>query len=55
MSGFNVEYRGGAFAIIYIAEYSRMLFNRIVRRVLFFGRSEIFMSIMCILFVVGFV
>nr|YP_009681523.1 NADH dehydrogenase subunit 1 [Septifer bilocularis]QDO71942.1 NADH dehydrogenase subunit 1 [Septifer bilocularis] len=55
VSGFNVEYSGGAFAMIYMAEYSSMLFNSVISSVLFFGSNEIFMSIMCMFFVVGFV
>lgn len=37
VSGFNVEYRRGGFAIIFLAEYARILFIRIIRVVLFLG------------------
>lgn len=35
VSGFNVEYGAGGFAIIFIAEYGRILFLRIMTRVIF--------------------
>jgi len=37
VSGFNVEYRRGGFAIIFLAEYSRILFIRIICVILFLG------------------
>lgn len=37
VSGFNVEYRRGGFALIFMAEYSRILFMRILSVVIFFG------------------
>lgn len=37
VSGFNVEYRRGGFALIFLAEYSRILFIRILFRILFLG------------------
>jgi len=37
VSGFNVEYRGRGFAIIFMAEYRRILFNRLLSGALFFG------------------
>ena len=37
VSGFNTEYRGGGFAIIFMAEYSRILFIRAVSSILFLG------------------
>ena len=37
VSGFNVEYRSGGFAIIFLAEYSNILFIRILRRFIFIG------------------
>jgi NADH-ubiquinone oxidoreductase chain 1 len=39
VSGFNVEYRRGGFALIFLAEYARILFIRILFRVLFLGRD----------------
>jgi NADH-ubiquinone oxidoreductase chain 1 len=37
VSGFNVEYRRGGFALIFMAEYARILFMRILFCVLFLG------------------
>lgn len=37
VSGFNVEYRSGGFALIFLAEYSRILFIRILFSLIFLG------------------
>lgn len=37
VSGFNIEYRRGGFAIIFLAEYARILFIRIICVILFLG------------------
>jgi NADH-ubiquinone oxidoreductase chain 1 len=37
VSGFNVEYRRGGFALIFLAEYSRILFIRILFSLIFLG------------------
>lgn len=37
VSGFNVEYRRGGFALIFLAEYSRILFISILFRIFFLG------------------
>jgi NADH-ubiquinone oxidoreductase chain 1 len=37
VSGFNVEYRRGGFALIFLAEYASILFIRIMFSVLFLG------------------
>lgn len=37
VSGFNVEYRRGGFALIFLAEYSNILFIRLIRCLLFLG------------------
>lgn len=37
VSGFNVEYRRGGFALIFLAEYASILFISIIYRVLFLG------------------
>jgi NADH-ubiquinone oxidoreductase chain 1 len=37
VSGFNVEYRRGGFALIFLAEYSRILFIRILFSIIFLG------------------
>lgn len=39
VSGFNVEYRRGGFALIFLAEYARILFIRILFCVMFLGRD----------------
>jgi NADH-ubiquinone oxidoreductase chain 1 len=37
VSGFNVEYRSGGFALIFISEYARILFIRLIFSLLFLG------------------
>lgn len=37
VSGFNVEYRRGGFALIFLSEYARILFMRILYSVMFLG------------------
>ena len=37
VSGFNIEYRRGGFALIFLSEYSRILFIRILFRLIFMG------------------
>ena len=39
VSGFNTEYRAGGFALIFIAEYSRILFLRGLFAIIFLGRG----------------
>ena len=39
VSGFNTEYRAGGFALIFMAEYSSILFIRAVTSILFLGRA----------------
>lgn len=39
VSGFNVEYRRGGFALIFLAEYARILFIRMLFVVLFLGSN----------------
>ena len=39
MSGFNVEYRREGFALIFLAEYARILFISILFCVIFLGRD----------------
>lgn len=36
VSGYNVEYGGGGFAFLFLAEYSNILFLSIITRVIFF-------------------
>lgn len=39
VSGFNVEYRRGGFALIFLAEYARILFISILFRIIFLGAN----------------
>lgn len=39
VSGFNVEFRGGLFAILFLAEYATILFISIATCVWFFSRG----------------
>lgn len=41
VSGFNVEYGGGVFALLFLGEYTVILFLRVITRVLFFGRFNL--------------
>lgn len=41
VSGFNIEYGAGGFALIFLAEYARILFIRILFSVLFLGSGRI--------------
>lgn len=41
VSGFNTEYRGGAFALIFIAEYTNIIFIRLLTAIFFFGTFPI--------------
>jgi NADH-ubiquinone oxidoreductase chain 1 len=43
VSGFNVEYGGVKFAIIFMAEYANILWMSIVLSVLFFFRKLVFL------------
>lgn len=45
VSGFNIEYRSGGFALIFMAEYARILFISMLFCVIFLG---------CDLFSIGF-
>jgi len=38
VSGFNVEYGGGGFAVLFIAEYGNIIFIRFFTVRIFFGR-----------------
>lgn len=53
VSGFNVEYGGVSFAILFIAEYGNILFIRWVRSYLFFsGERVLFMAVVLIILII---
>lgn len=55
VSGFNIEYRRGGFALIFLAEYSRILFIRIIFVLLFIG-GQVFQLIFFLkLILLGFI
>nr|BCM94559.1 NADH dehydrogenase subuinit 1 [Ceramaster japonicus] len=45
VSGYNVEYAGGPFAMFFIAEYSNIIFMNLLSVVLFFGGSVPFSNV----------
>ena len=57
VSGFNVEYGAGGFALIFIAEYARILFLRFIRAALTLGRTGLTPAAACgmVLFGAGWV
>jgi NADH-ubiquinone oxidoreductase chain 1 len=42
VSGFNIEYRRGGFALIFMAEYARILFIRALFALIFIGPTTIY-------------
>jgi NADH-ubiquinone oxidoreductase chain 1 len=40
VSGYNVEYSGGPFALFFIAEYAKIIFMNLFRVLLFLGGSS---------------
>lgn len=46
--GFNLEYGGGLFAIIFIMEYGIIMFIRMLTSVLFIGRGALLLKITCV-------
>jgi len=44
VSGYNTEYRGKNFAYLFLGEYSILLFNRMLVRILFFNTNNIFLT-----------
>ena len=54
VSGFNTEYRRGGFALIFMAEYSRILFIRALTSIFFLGGALIGVLFYVKLVVVGF-
>nr|YP_006576246.1 NADH dehydrogenase subunit 1 [Perna viridis]AFK75948.1 NADH dehydrogenase subunit 1 [Perna viridis]UJM44260.1 NADH dehydrogenase subunit 1 [Perna viridis] len=55
VSGFNVEYSSGGFAMIFMAEYGAMLFNSIFFITIFLGGNELLMSVSTMVWVLFFV
>nr|UJM44201.1 NADH dehydrogenase subunit 1 [Arcuatula senhousia] len=55
VSGFNVEYSSGGFAMVFMAEYAAMLFNSLFFTVLFVGGSGVVVMLGMTLVVVGYV
>ena len=47
VSGFNVEYRGVGFAIIFIAEYRIVLFMRIITGAIYLGGVKMGIAFSC--------
>ncbi|WP_227643608.1 NADH-quinone oxidoreductase subunit H [Klebsiella pneumoniae] len=41
VSGFNVEYSGGGFALIFLSEYSRILFMGLIFVLIYIGGYEL--------------
>jgi len=44
VSGFNIEYSAGGFALIFMAEYGSILVIRVLRGILFFGGDNFFVG-----------
>nr|ANZ03427.1 NADH dehydrogenase subunit 1 [Theodoxus fluviatilis] len=44
VSGFNIEYGSGGFALIFMAEYANILFMSLLTTILFFGSSSFLIS-----------
>ena len=42
VSGFNIEYRAGGFALIFMAEYASILVMRVLRGIFFLGADNLF-------------
>lgn len=55
VSGFNVEYRRGGFALIFIAEYARILFISLLFSVIFLGRDIFSFFFYCKLVFISFI
>lgn len=55
MSGFNVEYARGGFALIFLAEYASILFIRMLFSVIFLGANLLRLVFYLKLLFIGFV
>ena len=52
VSGFNVEYGGGLFAIMFIAEYARIIFISALTTIIFIGAHGVWFAFYTGLFIV---
>lgn len=50
VSGFNIEYSAGTFALIFMAEYINIIFIRVLTAIIFFGSRSIFLFLVKALF-----
>ena len=50
VSGFNVEYGGGLFSLIFVREYGMIIFMRFVTSVVFFGSLNLEVFVMLLSF-----
>nr|WPW47667.1 NADH dehydrogenase subunit 1 [Mytilus coruscus] len=55
VSGYNVEYSGGGFAVMFIAEYSSILLSSVMSAAMFFGGNEALIGFFMMVFAVFFV
>lgn len=55
VSGFNTEYRRGGFALIFMAEYARILFMSILFALIFLGGNLVSISFYVKLVIVAFI
>nr|ADE05916.1 NADH dehydrogenase subunit 1 [Mytilus trossulus] len=55
VSGYNVEYSGGGFAVMFIAEYSSILLSSVMSSALFFGGNEVLLGLFMMAFSTFFV
>ena len=55
VSGFNIEYGRGGFALLFLAEYGRIIFMRYFISVLFFGVNYLFLNIIGCIFCFWFI
>jgi len=54
ISGFNVEYRRGGFALIFLGEYISILFIRIFFRIIFLGGDIFYLKFYLKLIIISF-
>lgn len=51
VSGYNVEFSAGRFGLLYITEYSGILFNRVFSAAIYFGGGDFFVSVVSVFFI----